>query len=71
MVFFHREDAFLFATLSARDWGSIEITAVLPTALESESRQIPLRGLVHLALYRIQFYAACEPDSPAKVAFSA
>jgi hypothetical protein len=35
MGFFHREDAFLFATLSARDWGSIEITALLPAALES------------------------------------
>jgi hypothetical protein len=54
--FFHREDAFLFAMLSARDWGSIEITAVLPAALESESRQIPLSGLVHPPLSRVPDY---------------
>src|SRR6516225_1017774 len=57
MGFFHREDAFLFATLSARDRGSIEITAVLPAALESESLQIPLCGLVHFPIFRVPEYS--------------
>ena len=58
MGFFHRQDAFLFANALSKKPGSIEITAVLPAALESESLQIPLCGLVHPRLCRMPDYAA-------------
>jgi hypothetical protein len=57
MDFFHREDALLFATaLVTRDRGSIEITALLQLLSKSESREIPLCGLVQATLSRVSDY---------------